>query len=154
MTTSSGSTGLPQYPHFVELHIWIPLLRQQVAQAAKNHLEEVQFHGLLPFWFACEINHIDPLVMPVFSPLQARWYAGSSHTSSKGKTKFMNVFQEGRTVESVAYDLALTLAAKDPSVTSPDSLLKRISDLLPECREVTKKLYSAEQPPITFNPFK
>ena len=60
MTTSSGSTGLPQYPHFVELHIWIPLLRQQVAQAAKNHLEEVQLYSLLPSWFACEINHSHP----------------------------------------------------------------------------------------------
>jgi len=60
LTTFSGLTGLPQYPHFVELHIWIPLLRQQVAQAAKNHLEEVQFHGLLPSWFACEINHSHP----------------------------------------------------------------------------------------------
>lgn len=60
MTTFSGSTGLPQYPHFVELHIWIPLLRQQVAQAAKNHLEEVQLYSLLPSWFACEINHSHP----------------------------------------------------------------------------------------------
>lgn len=60
MTTFSGLTGLPQYPHFVELHIWIPLLRQQVAQAAKNHLEEVQLYGLLPSWFACEINHSHP----------------------------------------------------------------------------------------------
>ncbi|EMP2051416.1 hypothetical protein RU349_000026 [Enterobacter kobei] len=60
MTTSSGLIGLPQYPHFVELHIWIPLLRQQVAQAANNHLEEVQLYGLLPSWFACEINHSHP----------------------------------------------------------------------------------------------
>ena len=60
MTTSPGLTGLPQYPHFVELHIWIPLLRQQVAQAAKNHLEEVQLYCLLPSWFACEINHFHP----------------------------------------------------------------------------------------------
>jgi hypothetical protein len=57
LTTFSGSTGLPQYPHFFELHIWIPLLRQQVAQAAKNHFEQVKFYGLLPSWFACEINH-------------------------------------------------------------------------------------------------
>jgi hypothetical protein len=60
LTTSSGLTGLPQYPHFVELHIWIPLLRQQVAQAANNYLEEVQLYGLLPSWFACEINHSHP----------------------------------------------------------------------------------------------
>ncbi|CAH3968293.1 hypothetical protein AI2624V1_2337, partial [Enterobacter cloacae] len=60
LTTFAGSTGLPQYPHFVELHIWIPLLRQQVAQAAKNHLEEVQLYSLLPSWFACEINHSHP----------------------------------------------------------------------------------------------
>ncbi len=35
-------------------------MRQQVAQAAKNHLEEVQPYGLLPSWFACEINHSHP----------------------------------------------------------------------------------------------
>ncbi|MBM7233597.1 hypothetical protein JS516_07205 [Enterobacter roggenkampii] len=35
-------------------------MRQQVAQAAKNHLEEVKFYGLLPSWFACEINHSHP----------------------------------------------------------------------------------------------
>lgn len=35
-------------------------MRQQVAQAANNHLEEVQFYGLLPSWFACEINHSHP----------------------------------------------------------------------------------------------
>jgi hypothetical protein len=62
LTTSSGLTGLPQYPHFVELHIWIPLLRQQVAQAAKNRLDEVQLYCLLPSWFACEINHSHPLL--------------------------------------------------------------------------------------------
>ncbi|HDT5932502.1 TPA: hypothetical protein QHC26_002341 [Enterobacter kobei] len=60
MTTSPGLTGLPQYPHFVELHIWIPLLRQQVAQAAKEYLEEVQLYSLLSSWFACEINHSHP----------------------------------------------------------------------------------------------
>ena len=60
MTTSPGLTGLLQYPHFVELHIWIPLLRQQIAQAAKNHFEQVKFYGLLPSWFACEINHSHP----------------------------------------------------------------------------------------------
>jgi len=86
LTISPGSTGFPQYPHFVELHIWIPLLRQQVAQAAKNHLEEVQLYSLLPSRFACVINHIDLLLMPVFSPLQARWYAVSSHTASKDLT--------------------------------------------------------------------
>lgn len=78
MTTFSGSTGLPQYPHFVELHIWIPLLRQQVAQAAKNHLEEVQLYGLLPSWFTCVISHFVLHDIPVFSPLQARWYLGIS----------------------------------------------------------------------------
>ncbi|HAV1534869.1 TPA: hypothetical protein JG872_003763 [Enterobacter hormaechei subsp. xiangfangensis] len=35
-------------------------MRQQVAQAAKNHLEEVQLYGLLPSWFAYEINHSHP----------------------------------------------------------------------------------------------
>jgi hypothetical protein len=154
LTISSGLTGLPQYPHFVELHIWIPLLRQQVAQAAKNHLKEVQLYGLLPSWFASVINHIDLLVMPVFSPLQARWYAGSSHTASKGKVMAFNVFREGRTKESVAYDLALTLAAKDSSITTPEALIQRIADLLPECRKATDEKRSEEEPPLAFNPFK
>ncbi|HDR2753200.1 TPA: hypothetical protein QCJ76_001769 [Enterobacter asburiae] len=47
-------------------------MRQQVAQAAKNHLEEVQFNGLLPSWFACEINHFHPR-------LPYRWPAERLH---------------------------------------------------------------------------
>ncbi len=35
-------------------------MRQQVAQAAKNHFKEIEFYGLLPSWFACEINHSHP----------------------------------------------------------------------------------------------
>lgn len=65
-----------------------------------------------------------------------------------------NVFREGRTKESVAYDLALTLAAKDRSITTPEALIQRIADLLPECRKVTDEKRSEEEPPLAFNPFK
>ncbi|NUU68470.1 hypothetical protein HQN64_20505 [Enterobacteriaceae bacterium BIT-l23] len=58
-----------------------------------------------------------------------------------------NVFTGGRTTESVAYDLALSLAAKDPSITTPEAMIRRISDLLPLCREVAEKKHRQESPP-------
>lgn len=58
----------------------------------------------------------------------------------------MNVFAGKRTDESVAYDLALALAAKDPSTNTPEALIARIADLLPACREAAKEKYKAESP--------
>ncbi|EOE2717234.1 hypothetical protein ACKDBV_004143 [Klebsiella oxytoca] len=58
-----------------------------------------------------------------------------------------NVFKGDRTKESVAYDLALALAAKDPAITTPEALLQRIADILPVCREAADKKYADEIPP-------
>lgn len=57
-----------------------------------------------------------------------------------------NVFAANRTEESVAYDLALTLAAKDPAISTPGALIQRIADLLPACRDAAKKKYETEAP--------
>lgn len=58
-----------------------------------------------------------------------------------------NVFSGGRNKESVAYDMALALAAKDPAITNPEALIQRIADILPLCREVAESKYSEEIPP-------
>ncbi|PPS58846.1 hypothetical protein [Pantoea eucrina] len=58
-----------------------------------------------------------------------------------------NIFKGDRKKESVAYDLALALAAKDPAANTPGALIDRIAELLPECREVVDKKYSDEIPP-------
>ena len=58
----------------------------------------------------------------------------------------MNVFAGKRTEESVAYDLALALAVKDPSANTPEALIERIADLLPACGEAAKDKYKAEAP--------
>lgn len=58
-----------------------------------------------------------------------------------------NVFKGDRTKESVAYDMALSLAAKDPTITTPESLIQRIADILPACRDAADKKYSDEIPP-------
>lgn len=108
-------------------------MRQQVTEPTKNHFEEIQFYGLLPSWFACVINHIDLLVMPVFLPLQARWYTGVLTQPVRVIIMSDNLFNSGRTVDSVAYDLALALASKDPSINTPDALLEKVESLLPEC---------------------
>lgn len=59
-TSFPSSIGWRQYTHLVELHIWVPLLRQQVADSAENHLNDIQLYGLLLGWFACVINHCHP----------------------------------------------------------------------------------------------
>ncbi len=56
------------------------------------------------------------------------------------------VISAGRTIESVAYDLALALATKEPEINSPYVLVKRIADLMPECVKATKQQYSDENP--------
>ncbi|EMW2191462.1 hypothetical protein [Enterobacter hormaechei] len=59
----------------------------------------------------------------------------------------INVFRGDRTKESVAYDLALALAAKDPAITTPSALIQRIADILPLCREAANKRHGEEVPP-------
>lgn len=55
-----------------------------------------------------------------------------------------NVFAGKRTVESVAYDMALALATRDPNVVTPNGLLQRIDDLLPECRALATAKWKQE----------
>ncbi|EBP0013210.1 hypothetical protein HX37_20975 [Salmonella enterica] len=57
-----------------------------------------------------------------------------------------NVFAANRTEESVAYDMALAIASKEPDVTTPESLIERIADLLPACREAAIEKYKSEDP--------
>ena len=56
-----------------------------------------------------------------------------------------NVFAGKRTVESVAYDMALALASRDPMVVTPNGLLQRIEALLPECRNLATSKLKQEQ---------
>ncbi|MDH0357064.1 hypothetical protein [Morganella sp. GD04133] len=57
-----------------------------------------------------------------------------------------NVFKGGRDAESVAYDLALALASKDPGVKSPQDMIKMVAELLPACRDVAEKTRKDETP--------
>jgi len=61
LTSFPCSIELLQYAHLVGSHIRVPLLRQQITNTANNHFHPVQFYGLLPYWFTCEISHISPL---------------------------------------------------------------------------------------------
>lgn len=56
------------------------------------------------------------------------------------------IFSAGRTVESVAYDIALALAAKDASLQTPVDMIERIEAVLPECFEKAKEVYDKEHP--------
>jgi len=68
LTSFPCSIELLQYAHIVELHIWVPLLRQQITDTANNHLNPVQFYGLMPYWFTCVVNHGHPHL-----PLSPGW---------------------------------------------------------------------------------
>ena len=57
-----------------------------------------------------------------------------------------NVFAANRREESVAYDLALVIASKDPEVKTPEDLIQRIADLLPACRDAAIEKYKLEAP--------
>lgn len=56
-----------------------------------------------------------------------------------------NIFIGGRNQESVAYDLALSLATKDKQVTTPEELIQKIAELLPLCREAAEQRYKSEK---------
>lgn len=60
----------------------------------------------------------------------------------------MNVFAGNRTEESVAYDLALILAAKSPKITTPEALIQYLADVLPVCRDAAAKKYEFEKPEL------
>ena len=56
------------------------------------------------------------------------------------------IFTKGRTVDSFAYDLALTLASKQPGTDSPYELARAVKRLLPDCFETAKEIYDEESP--------
>ncbi len=58
------------------------------------------------------------------------------------------IFSGGRTIDSVAWDLALNLAARDTSIKTPEELLEKIAELLPECVQVAETRKSVENPPL------
>lgn len=57
------------------------------------------------------------------------------------------IISSGRTIDSVAYDLALVIASRDPSVSTPEALLAKITELLPECIKLVSAKASEEKPP-------
>lgn len=60
------------------------------------------------------------------------------------------IFSHGRTIHSVAYDLALTLATKDEDTNTPYDLLRRIAHYLPVCIEAAEEFKESESgPPVT-----
>lgn len=59
-----------------------------------------------------------------------------------------SIFTGGRTQESVAYDLALAIAAKDPEISTPEALIQRIAEILPACRSAAEKRWEKENPPL------
>lgn len=61
------------------------------------------------------------------------------------------IFTAGRTVDSVAYDLALVMATKNESANSAHALLTSIKSYLPECKNVAEKFYQDETPPPPTN---
>lgn len=56
----------------------------------------------------------------------------------------IKIFNSSRTVDSIAWDLALTLSAKDQEASTPDALLQKITSLLPSCHESANKLFNEE----------
>lgn len=57
-----------------------------------------------------------------------------------------NIFNSDRTIDSVAYDIALLLASRDKSLLTPVDVIQKIESLLPECIEVAEKQRSKENP--------
>lgn len=58
------------------------------------------------------------------------------------------LISDERTIQSVAYDLALAIATKDPTTTTPELLLAKIEALLPECSTLVAAKFSEENPPL------
>ncbi|WP_368301356.1 hypothetical protein [Kluyvera sichuanensis] len=56
------------------------------------------------------------------------------------------IFSSDRTVESVAYDIALALASKDDAANTPEEMMARIESLLPACLEEANARYEKEHP--------
>ncbi|VXC86995.1 conserved hypothetical protein [Enterobacterales bacterium 8AC] len=58
------------------------------------------------------------------------------------------IVSNGRLVDSVAYDIALAIASKDAGVSTPEALLAKISELLPECTRLVSAKDAEESPPV------
>lgn len=58
-----------------------------------------------------------------------------------------HIFNNERTTDSVAWDLALVIASKDSSLTAPEDVLRKIIEIYPSCREAAKARWSHENPP-------
>ncbi|EMG7888340.1 hypothetical protein V5L74_002078 [Enterobacter hormaechei] len=54
------------------------------------------------------------------------------------------LFKGGRKPESVAYDMALAMASRDPDTLSAYDLLRRIKQYYPDCLEAAKELHEQE----------
>ncbi|AKZ85330.1 Uncharacterised protein [Enterobacter hormaechei] len=49
-----------------------------------------------------------------------------------------------RTIDSVAYDLALSIASKETSTTTPALVLAKVMELMPECIKLVSEKASEE----------
>ncbi|CZW09904.1 hypothetical protein [Enterobacter hormaechei] len=56
------------------------------------------------------------------------------------------IFSAGRTIESVAYDIALALAAKDDSLNTAKEIIDRVESVMPACLQEAKAQYDKEHP--------
>lgn len=54
-----------------------------------------------------------------------------------------------KSINAVAYDMALALASKEPGILTPEQLLTRIDELFPECLKLTSAKYASEKKPST-----
>lgn len=56
------------------------------------------------------------------------------------------IFSSGRTVDSVAYDIALALASKDHSINTAKEMIARIESVMPACIDEAREQYNKEHP--------
>ncbi|MEQ9970128.1 hypothetical protein ABRP72_13200 [Pectobacterium carotovorum] len=61
------------------------------------------------------------------------------------------LFSGNRNVESVAYDVALLLASRDQALATPEQVMNKIKELLPDCLEAAKTIQDDETPPPATN---
>ncbi|MDE9429066.1 hypothetical protein [Xenorhabdus bovienii] len=49
------------------------------------------------------------------------------------------------TVDKIAYDMAMVLAAKDATVTTPEQLIAKIWELIPDCKKAVEVTLPAKK---------
>ncbi|WP_418396194.1 hypothetical protein [Yersinia sp. LJYL362] len=64
------------------------------------------------------------------------------------------VISAGRTIESVAYDMALALASRDDEILTAEQMIQRIESLMPACFEAAKKQDKKEYPMVDIGMFR